>query len=725
MTDSPIIRAEDLCIDYRLDQRWLNVIRDVSLTINPLEIHGLVGESGSGKSTLALALMNYLAPNERIASGRVLLDGADLLSKSTAEMRRVWGRQISLVPQDALASLNPSFKIGDQIAEVTRLHQGLSRSESRARAVEMLRRVKIADPEATARRYPHQLSGGMQQRVTIAMALSTQPRLLVLDEPTTALDVTTQAVIVDLFRELIHDNQAAALYVSHDLGLVAQLCDRVTVLYGGEVMASAPVVDLYKRPVHPYTISLLASLPRPTEGVETRLPTIEGVAPSLAERPHACVFAPRCPVALALCHEVKPPLEVTPDGRMVKCHRWREIDDGSLVIDTQPKEQAASAPPREGYVLRARDLHKYFGEPSLFDRLTLREPEIVRAVDDVSVRVRTRSTLGLVGESGSGKTTLARLIVGLESADSGEMELLDLPLSSELRKRPNETLRELQMVFQNPNDTLNPYLTIGQQIARTLERLSQEKLSKAQIQARVIELLDAVRLTAQYATRYPSELSGGEKQRVAIARAFATNPALIVADEPTSSLDVSVQSVILNLLKDLRAQQGASYILISHNLDVVSYLADWIMVMYLGEIVEEGLSEQVYVAPSHPYTEALLSAIPVPDPTVTRKQIRLDGDIPSARDIPKGCRFHTRCPRKIGAICEQENPPWRDAGGGHFIRCHIPVDELKVLQQSLPAQHTPESSLNAALPAPPLPAAGDHAAADLGRHLRADAIAAR
>ncbi|MEO8394843.1 MAG: ABC transporter ATP-binding protein, partial [Chloroflexota bacterium] len=367
MTDSPIIHAENLNIDYRLDQRWLNVIKDVSLVINPLEIHGLVGESGSGKSTLALALMNYLSPNERISSGSVLLDGDNLLIKSVAEMRGIWGKQISLVPQDALASLNPSYNIGDQIAEITRLHHGLSRSESRARAVEMLRKVKIADPEVVAKRYPHQLSGGMQQRVTIAMALSTQPRLLILDEPTTALDVTTQAVIVDLFRDLIRDNQAAALYVSHDLGLISQLCDRVTVLYGGEVMESAPVVDLFKRSAHPYTLSLLASLPRPTEGIETRLPTIEGVAPSLAERPHACVFANRCPAALDICRQIKPPLETIDGGRSVKCHRWREIADGSLVIHTQNNEVTASAPPHDGYVLESKDLYKYFGKQSLTD----------------------------------------------------------------------------------------------------------------------------------------------------------------------------------------------------------------------------------------------------------------------------------------------------------------------------------------------------------------------
>jgi peptide/nickel transport system ATP-binding protein len=680
MIVQPVIQAENLYMDYKLGNHWLNALYDVSLTINPLGIHGLVGESGSGKSTLALALMRYTAANARIASGRILLDGDDLVPKTDAEMQRIWGRDISLVPQDSLASLNPSYPIGEQIAELTRHHQGLSRAESWARAVEMLRRVKIADADTVARRYPHQLSGGMQQRVTIAMALSTQPRLLILDEPTTALDVTTQAVIVDLFRDLIREYDAAALYVTHDLGIVAQLCDSVTVLYGGEVMASGPVHDIYHRPIHPYTISLLASLPRHVKGVETRLPTIEGVAPSLAERPHACVFASRCPAVLPKCTVEKPPLEHIDAERTVKCHRWREIADGSLVLQTAPLELTASVPPRKNYVLNVEHLNKQFVETNVIDRLLGHKPKAVHAVDDVSLRIRERSTLGLVGESGSGKTTLARCIVGLTPADGGEMELLDLPLNNDLSERSRETLRNLQMVFQNPNDTLNPYQSIGQSLARTVTRLSVAPMSREQVRNRVVELLEAVRLTAEYAGRHPAELSGGEKQRVAIARAFAANPALVVADEPTSSLDVSVQSVILNLLKDLRAKEGASYLLISHNLDVVSYLADWIAVMYLGEIVEEGDADDVYNAPSHPYTEALVSAKPIPDPNARQKQIRLEGDIPSARDIPTGCRFHTRCPRKLGPICEQERPPWRDAGDGHFILCHIPVDELARLQ---------------------------------------------
>lgn len=690
---TPVIQASQLSIDYKLGKGWANVINDVTLGVEPLEIHGLVGESGSGKSTLALALMNYLADNARISNGEVLLDGSNLIDKSADEMRKIWGHDLNLVPQDPLASLNPSYTIGNQIAEITRLHEGLPRREAWNRAVEMLRQVKIADPEDVVKRYPHQLSGGMQQRVTIAMALSTQPRLLVLDEPTTALDVTTQAIILDLFRELIHDNQAAAVYVSHDLGTVAQLCDRVTVLYAGEVMETADVHELFAQPLHPYTAGLLASLPRLTEGTETRLFTIEGIAPSLTERPPACVFEPRCPVALDICAQEKPPLEaVDGTGRRVRCHRWQEIRSGELEMQIMPQGEVTSAPPRRNQILKAEHINKRFGEVTLFDRLLRRDPSYVHAVDDASVSIQARSTLGLVGESGSGKTTLARCIVALNEADSGDIELCEMHISNKLKERSQETLRNLRMVFQNPNDALNPYQPVRQALERPLRLLSDPKLTEQEISQRVVDLLEAVRLTPEYAHRYPSELSGGEKQRIAIARAFAANPALVVADEPTSSLDVSVQAVILNLLKDLRAQHGASYLLISHDLDVIAYLADWIAVMYLGEIVEEGETLDVYDPPWHPYTEALLSAIPIPDPTQRQGAIRLEGEIPSARNIPHGCRFHTRCPRKIGDICEQQEPPWRDAGNGHFIRCHIPIDELIELQSGDTNAHANEGN---------------------------------
>ncbi len=682
MQDTKVIEAQHLCIDYRLGSRWVTVLRDVSLQIDAFEIHGLVGESGSGKSTLALALMRYMATNARVTSGDILLDGESLLKKSATELRHIWGRDISLVPQDPLAALNPSYTVGNQIAEIGMLRDKLTQRQAWSKAVEMLEKVRIADAEQVARKYPHQLSGGMQQRVTIAMALSTRPRLLVLDEPTTALDVTTEATILDLFRDLIHDNQAAALYVSHNLGVIAQMCDRVTVLYGGEVMASAPVSDIFSKPVHPYTIGLLASIPRALEGIETRLPTMDGIAPTLAERPHGCVFAPRCPLAIDKCRSEKPALEFIDDGRTVKCHRWHEIVAGQVTINSAPQEVSVDGlPPVENdYVLKTDHLFKQYGASSVLDRITGRAGKIVHASDDISIRVRSRATLGLVGESGSGKTTLARCIVGLETADKGEITLLDVPISRHLSERPQTIKRDLQMVFQNPNDTLNPYQTVRRALERTIRLLNTESLTQDQVQSRILNLLAAVRLPADYANRYPTELSGGEKQRVAIARAFAANPALVVADEPTSALDVSVQAVILNLLKDLRAIEGASYLFISHDLRAVTYLADWLIVMYLGQIVEEGTTGHVYNIPSHPYTEALVSSIPVPDPDVKQGRIRLDGDIPSAANLPTGCRFHTRCPRKIGAICEQQEPPWRDAGDGHHIRCHIPLDELIVMQ---------------------------------------------
>ena len=680
-----VIQAERLSVEYRFKKKWFNAINDVTFRVKPLEIHGLVGESGSGKSTLAMAMMRYMARNARISDGTILLEGEDITNHSPKELRKIWGTQMSLVPQDPLSSLNPSYTIGNQMGELTKLQFGHNQTEAEKYAIDMLDKVKIADPDDVIKRYPHQLSGGMMQRVMIAMALSTQPRLLILDEPTTALDATTQAVILDLFRELVGDQSifqsgGGALYVSHDLGTVAQLCDHVTVLYGGEVMESAPVTELYKQPIHPYTVGLLESLPS-HGGTETRLQTIDGVAPSLAERPKGCVFANRCHVAIDKCHSQKPPLDtMNDDNRLIRCWRWQEIANGELSLDRKAQASAPTSNPREMHVLDLTEINKQFGSLSLFDKLTGKEFKPVRAVNNVSLKINARSTLGLVGESGSGKSTLARCIVALETADSGQLELCEVEIPNELSQREQESLREMRMIFQNPNDALNPYQTVGQSITRTLEKLNNENLDSVEMEQRVTELLEAVRLTGAYRHRYPSELSGGEKQRVAIATAFAANPALIVADEPTSSLDVSVQAVILNLLKDLRAEKGVSYLIISHDLDVISYLSDWIAVMYLGQIVEEGTSDDVYNIPSHPYTEALVSAIPVPDPTIENKVIRLDGDVPSARDIPTGCPFHTRCPRNLGDICKHEVPPWRENGNGHRINCHIEIDDLIALQ---------------------------------------------
>lgn len=682
MTEA-VIEAHNLSIDYRIDKRWLNAVHGVDLAINPLQIHGLVGESGSGKSTLGLAMMRFLAGNARISSGEIIFNGEDIAHKPISELRKIWGRQISLVPQNPLDSLNPSLTIQDQMTEVTELHLGLSRKEAIKTAIEALESVKIADPEDVIRRYPHQLSGGMQQRVMIAQALSTRPRLLILDEPTTALDVTTQATILDLVRDLIKEENAAALYVSHDLGTVAQLCDYVTVLYAGEVMESASVADLFAEPVHPYTTGLLGSLPGANAGNNARLATIEGVAPSLSERPSACVFSERCPVAIDKCFSEKPPLE-TFGSRMGRCWRHEEILSGEISPRNVPQGVFEEGKERDNdrQVLSARGVSKRFGELGFFDRLTGKEASYVQAVQDVSVRVDGSMTLGLVGESGSGKTTLARAIAALYTADQGELQLVGHPISLNLEGRSKDDLSNLRMIFQNPNDALNPYLTVGQTIGRTYQVLSEgdKPVTTKDIRERVATLLKAVGLTEQYAGRYPNQLSGGEKQRVAIARAFSASPALIVADEPTSSLDVSVQATILNLLKDLRAREGVSYIMISHDLEVISYVAEWIVVMYLGEVMEQGPTAEVYEPPMHPYTEALLSAIPLPDPTISRGRIRLDGDVPSPRNKPTGCPFHTRCPRFLGDVCVDERPPVQVAESGHEIRCHIPLDDLREAQ---------------------------------------------
>ena len=679
--DKLILEAENLQIDYRIEKRWLNVINDVPIRLWQGRKHGLVGESASGKSTLALALMGFLAANGRITNGSIRYGDHELTDWDRRRLSGLWGSEICLVPQNALSALNPAYTIGEQLGEVTRQHLGHSRRDSWLAANEMLARVKIADTEKVLRSYPYQLSGGMLQRVTIGMALSVRPQLLILDEPTTALDVTTQAVILDLFRELIDDQSSSALFVSHDLGIVAQFCDEVTVLYGGEVLEYASVESLFSTPKHPYTQGLLASLPGRANGARlARQATIAGTAPSLVTRPTGCVFAPRCSIAIERCFTEKPPLEEVGQGEFVRCFRWAELAAGDVKLHEDIPSSAMISPPGKGVVMEAQGVRKYFGENAWWRRILGREQAPIRAVDGVSLTVLRGQTMGIVGESGSGKSSLVRVLVALESADEGEIALLGASLDYDLQKRDPNSLRELRLIPQNPDDTLNPYLSVGATLERTVKLLERPASSGRERRQKVHKLLKAVGLDPAYSKRYPNQLSGGEKQRVAIARAFASQPALILADEPTSSLDVSVQAVVLNLLKDLREAHGASYIIISHDMDVIRTVADWVLVMYLGEVVENGNHEQVRQIPSHPYTEALISAIPIPNPQIRGGRIRLEGELPSPRNLPSGCRFHNRCPRKIGTICEQEKPPWRHVADGHHIRCHIEIDELKRMQ---------------------------------------------
>jgi peptide/nickel transport system ATP-binding protein len=687
--NTPVLEVSNLDISYATEMGLLDAVRNVSLRIDQGESYGLVGESGSGKTTLALGVVRYLPANGRVRGGRILLNGTNLLDLSEAQMRRVWGAKIGVVYQNPSTSVNPAIVIGEQIAEVARTHLGMSGAQAWRKALDILTQVGMSDPEAVASRYAHQLSGGMLQRVLIAAALVTNPQLLIMDEPTTALDVTTEAVILDLIQELMQRYDSAVLYITHNLGVVARVCDRLGVMYAGELVEEGPIQQVFKHPLHPYTLGLLGCVPRiDASKHDVELNTIPGYIPQLDELPAGCIFAPRCFMAQEQCgREWPPPVAVAP-GHLTACWRWAEVQHEPSWFVSPRQETARTIRRAVGAqraaplpLLEARGVKKYFkASGGGFPLLSRRGPSVVRAVDDISLDVGEGFTLGIVGESGCGKTTLARCICGLEEPTAGEIRLKGQELPPTVTKRPRSMLKKLQMVFQNPEASLNPQHTVGEIIGRPLELLG--SIPKKEIPGRVIELLQAVHLPESYIVRLPHELSGGEKQRVAIARAFAANPVFMVCDEPISSLDVSVQASLMNLLVELQKSKGTAYLFVSHDLAAIRHISDWIAVIYLGQIWEVGPAEDVFAPPYHPYTEALLSAIPIPDPDIRQERIRLQGSVPSAINVPPGCRFHTRCPRKIGSICETEEPPWRDNGPYHRIRCHTPLAGLLRLQKA-------------------------------------------
>jgi peptide/nickel transport system ATP-binding protein len=656
------LRIEHLEVSYRVGRRERKVVSDVSLAIRRGESYGLVGESGCGKSTVAFAAARYLARNGRVSGGRIWVDGRDLWSLSARQLRDLRTHSVAMVYQDPGRALNPSMRIGRQMAEVFEVAEGLTGRAALERAAHMLSRVQIASPDRVLRNYPHELSGGMQQRVVIAMALSMSPELLILDEPTTGLDATVEAEVLDLIGRLHAELGNSILFISHNLPVLARMCDRVGVLYAGELIEEGPAAEVFGDPRHPYTVGLLRCMPaygmRKNDG---RLETIPGFLPAPGTITGGCVYADRCGNATERCR-VEAPTPVDLGGRTTRCF-YPERAPGLPRQDLAAPPRGAAAAPNDAPLLSTRNLSKTY-------RIAGRT---LRAVHEVTLDLFPGETLGLVGESGSGKSSLAKLLVGLSSPDAGsEVKLRGETLPASADDRTLEQLKALQMVFQNPGSALNRSQTVRRLLARSL-RLA--RLVGAAREARLAELAASVRLTAEHLDEKPRRLSGGLKQRVGIARAFAGGPRVVVCDEPTSALDVSVQAAILNLLIDLQAQEQVGYIFISHDLNVVHYLSDRIAVLYLGRLMEMGPADRVFSGPHHPYTEALLSANPSLKDEDTRR-IRLSGELPNALNLPTGCVFHTRCPRKLGAICEREEPPLAEAAPGHAIRCHIPPDLL-------------------------------------------------
>jgi len=629
----PLLTVRDLRVTYRTPRGPVHAVKGASLTIPAGRIFGLVGESGSGKSTVALAVMGAIG-NQALVSGEVRYRGENLLGKPERELRRLWGRRLAIVFQDPGSSLNPVIPVGEQVMEVLREHERLERAEAWARMLELFKAVQLPNPAEIARRYPHQLSGGQQQRVSIAIALSCDPDLLVLDEPTTGLDVTTEARILDLVQALRKRSHAAILYITHNLGVIARLCDEVAVMYAGEVVEHGAVGEVFDHPRHPYTVALLDCLPRVEAPTVARLlPAIEGSLPDPGAEITHCQFAPRCPLAEDRCRRELPILVDTAAGHTSRCFYWDRVPAPGIERLPVAAGQAGRRPMPAGSLLQAMDVAHYYRHPvGILEHLG--RDRGVRALDGVSWDVAPGETLAVVGESGSGKTTMGRCIVGLLRPTRGAIRIEGRQLPARLSAWPRALRRRLQMVFQNPDLTLNPRRTILDAVARPLELFG--LADRRTRRARAAELLRAVRLGERYLDVFPDQLSGGERQRVAIARAFACGPDLVVCDEPTSALDVSVQAAVLNLLVDLQQRQHTSYLFISHDLSVVRHIADRVVVLYLGKVCEAGETEDVFTPPYHPYTEALLSAVPSLSRARRTSPIRLEGPAPNPAAPPGG-----------------------------------------------------------------------------------------
>jgi peptide/nickel transport system ATP-binding protein len=674
---TPVLECKNVSISYYTRAGAIPAVYDFNLTVMPGEAVGIVGESGCGKSTVALAIMQYMGRNGAITGGEIKFMGRDMRTMSQEELRKIRGSQISMVYQEPMASLNPSLLIRRQLTEVLMIHEGISEDAAFKRAVEVLDAVRLPDPNRIMNSYPHQLSGGQQQRVVIAMALLSKPKLLLLDEPTTALDVTVEAGVVELIKDISKRFGTSMIYISHNLGLILETCDRICVMYSGQSVELGSVKQVFDHMRHPYTRGLFSSIPLPgTDRYAHPLVPIRGQLPLPRDRPKGCTFGPRCDFFVAgRCDKPIPMLDIKGDpGHEARCVRYDEIDWAKYRPKGIEVEPLKAGPP----VLQVRDMKKYYEirDTSLAALLSRKEPRYVKANEKLDFEAREAETLAVVGESGCGKTTFAKVLMGLESSTSGEVLINGVEVGKlPVRERKPGLISSLQIVFQNPFETLNPSHSVGAQIGRVLKKFGVAN-TRQEIEQKTYELLDLVKLPREFAFRKPRQLSGGQKQRIGIARAFGGNASVVVADEPVSALDVSVQAAVTGLLTDIQRKKRTTMVFISHDLSVVRYLADRIVVMYLGRIMEQGTTDEVFAPPYHPYTEALLSAVPIADTSVIKKHIVLKGELPSPVNPPSGCPFQTRCHRKIGAICETELPPVKELAPGHKIMCHLPDDVL-------------------------------------------------
>ncbi|MDE0138739.1 MAG: ABC transporter ATP-binding protein [bacterium] len=665
-TGANLLDIENLAVRFELPTETIRAVSGVSLKVAPSETFALVGESGSGKSVSMLSVMGLLPSPPALVSGSIRLEGREIVGMPARELKRIRGRDVAMVFQEPMSSLNPVHRVGRQIGESLRIHRGFTKAEARRRAIELLDRVGIPSAASRVDDYPHEFSGGMRQRAMIAMALACEPKLLIADEPTTALDVTVQAQIVDLVREVQDEYRLAVVWITHDLGVVAEIADRVAVMYAGRIAETGPAHEIYRSTRHPYTSGLLRSIPRLDRPVTTRLAEIPGSPLRVAEELRGCPFDARCPLAGEGCSEALPELEEVGPGRHGSaCIHHHQMGDPSDLWSegSVPGEQAV---PGQGgdVVASVRRLRVHF---PVVRGLGRSRSGVIRAVDGVDLDVRRGRTLGVVGESGCGKTTLGRALVALVRPTAGTIEIDGKPIDP----RSGRHRRTVQMIFQDPFSAMNPGMRVGDVIAEPLRihRLG----TPEEIRERVSELLTQVGLPTDAGRRHPHEFSGGQRQRIAVARALAADPEVIVCDEPVSSLDVSVQAQVVNLLADIQAATGMALVFIAHDLAVVRHVSHEVAVMYLGEIVERAPRDQLYREPLHPYTKALLAAVPAPEPGVSHPgtRTRLVGDLPSPADPPAGCRFHTRCPVAVEGLCSTIKPALTESAPGRWVSCHL------------------------------------------------------